>query len=237
MKACGTGDQGQANCCPPWVHRPRPARRKDFSYRTRAFEQIELANAAIEQIQRTCAVELFSVVAYCVMPDRVHLIVGGTSETSDFCRCVKLTKQRIEYVARRHFKIRHLWLEGYYERVLRSRFAVETAVRYVLENPVRAGLARRAGDYPFSGTCLASGFRSSTSDPNLYHQCRKPLWFAPQYNPRNETFPPPLCLRISVARHRRMPACGPSSTAGAISSRWIRRRRRRTRRTGSDRPV
>ena len=94
--------------------------------------------------------ELFAVIAYCVMPDHVHVIVRGTCEASDLLRCVKLTKQRIEYVARSQFKIRHLWQQGYYERVLRSRHAVESAVRYVLENPVRARLARRAGDYPFS---------------------------------------------------------------------------------------
>ena len=89
------------------------------------------------------------------MPDHVHVIVRGTSERSDLRRCVKLTKQRIEYVARTQFNIRHLWQQGYYERVLRSRHALETVVRYVLENPVRARLARRPGDYPFSSADLA----------------------------------------------------------------------------------
>jgi putative transposase len=165
IKACGTGDQGRANCFLHLVHRPRPTRLKDFPYvgkyhyslrfstrgHRRAFERPALANAAIEQIQRTCAIESFLVIAYCVMPDHVHVIVRGTSETSDLRRCVKLTKQRIEYVARSQFTIRHLWQKGYYERVLRSRHALETAVRYVLENPVRAGLAKRVGEYPFCG--------------------------------------------------------------------------------------
>jgi REP-associated tyrosine transposase len=95
---------------------------------------------------------MFLVIAYCAMPDHVHVIVRGSCETSDLRRCVKLMKQRIEYVARSQFNIRHLWQQGYYERVLRSRHAVESAVKYVLENPVRAGLARAADEYPFSGT-------------------------------------------------------------------------------------
>jgi len=41
--------------------------------------------------------------------------------------------------------------KGYYEHVLWSRHAVEAAVRYVLENPLRAGLAKRVGEYRFSG--------------------------------------------------------------------------------------
>ena len=86
------------------------------------------------------------------MPDHVHLILKGLSDRSDLRRCVKLTKQRVEYVARKEFHIHDLRQEGYYERVLRSRHAVETAVRYVLENPVRAGLALRIGEYPFGRT-------------------------------------------------------------------------------------
>jgi len=89
------------------------------------------------------------------MPDHVHVIVTGTSDTSDLRKCVKLMKQRIEYAARSQFNTGHLWQTGYYERVLRSRHALETAVRYVLQNPVRAGLAKRPGDYPLSSAHVA----------------------------------------------------------------------------------
>jgi putative transposase len=94
---------------------------------------------------------MFVIVAYCVMPDHGHLILPGASDTSDLRRCVKLMKQRVEYIARRRFCILGLGQDGYYERVLQSRFALETAVRYVLENPVRAGLATRIDEYPLSG--------------------------------------------------------------------------------------
>jgi hypothetical protein len=43
-----------------------------------------------------------------------------------------------------------LWQEGFHERVLRSDESTEAAMRYVLENPVRAGLTRAIGDYPFA---------------------------------------------------------------------------------------
>ena len=141
------------------MHRPRPTRLKNFPYtgkyhyslcfttnaRRRVFESRELASATIDQIQRTCELEMFVVLAYCVMLDHVHLVLEGLTERSDLRRCVKLTKQRVECVARKQFQICRLWQKGYYERVLRSRHAVEDAARYVLENPVRAGLARRTG--------------------------------------------------------------------------------------------
>jgi len=146
------------------MHRPRPTRLKHFPYigkyhyslcfitraRRRVFESRELASAASVQIQQTCELEMFVVLAYCVMPDHVHLVIGGLTDRSDLRRCVKLVKQRVEYVARKEFRVLHLWQKGYYDHILRSRHALEDAIRYVLDNPVRAGLARRSGEYPFA---------------------------------------------------------------------------------------
>lgn len=63
-----------------------------------------MAHAAIDQIRKTCEREVFTALAYCVMPDHVHLVVEGLTVTSDLRRYAKLTKQRIEYVARKEFQ-------------------------------------------------------------------------------------------------------------------------------------
>src|SRR5262245_50378740 len=147
------------------MHRPRPTRLKNFPYtgkyhyslcfvtrvRRCVFDSSALASAAVDHIQKTCELEMFVVLAYCVMPDHVHLVLEGLTDRSDLRRCVKLMKQRVGYVARKEFRVLHLWQKGYYDHILRSRHAVEDAVRYVLENPVRAGLARGTGEYPFAG--------------------------------------------------------------------------------------
>jgi putative transposase len=44
-----------------------------------------------------------------------------------------------------------LWQQGYFERVLRNDEGTLTVIRYVFENPVRAGLVERYEDYPFLG--------------------------------------------------------------------------------------
>ena|SRR5688572_5217848 len=108
-------------------------------------------NAAHQQILRTAGEDQFAVLAHCYMPDHLHLVLEGTSESSDLRRFAKVSKQRVDYVFRTQLGIRSTWQEGYYDRVLRSDEATETVVRYVLENPVRAGLVTRAEDYPYSG--------------------------------------------------------------------------------------
>jgi hypothetical protein len=42
--------------------------------------------------------------------------------------------------------------KGYWEKLLRIDDDPRRVVQYVLENPVRANLAKTAGDYPFLGS-------------------------------------------------------------------------------------
>ena len=149
----------------------RPTRLPDFPYvgfyryslrfatygRDRHFVAPERVAAARTQIERTADEDAFAILAYCFMPDHLHLVVEGRAETSDLRRFAKVTKQRAAFVFRTKYDIPFLWQEGYYERVLRSDEATATVVRYVFDNPVRAGLVRSPWDYPFSG----GGFWSS----------------------------------------------------------------------------
>jgi hypothetical protein len=45
-----------------------------------------------------------------------------------------------------------LWQPWGFERVLRDDEASFTVARYIVENPVRAGLAKTVSEYPFVGS-------------------------------------------------------------------------------------
>jgi putative transposase len=93
----------------------------------------------------------FAVLAYCVMPDHVHLLVHGRRHTSDLRRFVKRVKQSTGQRYSQKAK-RPLWQEGYYDRVLRPEEAEAMVARYIIENPVRAGLVTTPSDYPYVGS-------------------------------------------------------------------------------------
>ena len=44
------------------------------------------------------------------------------------------------------------WQKSYYDHVLRREDDVVVVARYIVANPVRAGLASAAGEYPFTGS-------------------------------------------------------------------------------------
>jgi len=95
--------------------------------------------------------EHFAVLAYCFMPDHLHMLVEGTSDTSDLLSFVKIAKQ---CSGRMHVTVHGtlLWQEGYHERVLRPSEDVRSVARYVIDNPVRAGLVKTPLAYPFLGS-------------------------------------------------------------------------------------
>jgi putative transposase len=92
-----------------------------------------------------------ALVAYCFMPDHVHLLVYGTTEAADVCAFV-IDFKRITGFEYRQRHGRHLWQPGYFDRVLRDDESTEAVARYVLENPIRAGLASRLGEYGLAGS-------------------------------------------------------------------------------------
>lgn len=154
------------------------------------------------------------------MPDHLHILVEGQSQTSDLKKFASLFKQKSGYWFRYHndnvgqgfsfanktslkvcptenhkdgdvgqgFSLAEdqatlkgcptenekkvnvgrdfspadmrgdeLWQINYYEHVLRSDEATESVAQYILDNPVRKGLAEDFRDYPFS-RCEVNGF-------------------------------------------------------------------------------
>ena|ERR1041384_2459287 len=115
------------------------------------FNEALLATRVVAQLLDVATSFEFAVSAYCVMPDHVHALLEGQSERSNFIEFVKRFKQVTGFEFRRHANHR-LWQPGYYERILRSDEATEAVVRYILENPIRAGLTSKLGEYAFAGS-------------------------------------------------------------------------------------
>ena len=95
--------------------------------------------------------EDFDVIAYCFMPDHVHVIVIGTADDSDLKAFVKRAKQLSGFYFKQKTE-QCLWQRYGYEHVIRNDESTQQAVRYVLENPLRQGLAKSVSEYPFIGS-------------------------------------------------------------------------------------
>jgi REP-associated tyrosine transposase len=120
------------------------------TYRRRKYFKHQLVVAITwKQILRAARARSFVVSAYCFMPDHLHVLVHGESDDSDLRAFIRLAKQMSSYQFLR-FSGRKLWRGSYWDRTLRG--ATTDVIRYIVANPVKAGLVSHPLDYPFWGS-------------------------------------------------------------------------------------
>lgn len=87
--------------------------------------------------------------AYCLMPNHVHLV--AVPEEADGLRGAlgETHRRYTRYINFREDWRGHLWQGRFASFVMDYRHTL-AAVRYIELNPVRAGLAAQAGEYPWS---------------------------------------------------------------------------------------
>ena len=100
---------------------------------------------------RTADEEKFAILAYCFMPDHVHLLAEGENSSSDLRSFVATAKQRAAHEARRWIHGR-MWQSGFFDRILREEDGAQDIARYIVQNPLRARLVQSVLDYPFWGS-------------------------------------------------------------------------------------
>lgn len=80
--------------------------------------------------------------AYVVMPDHLHwlMTLGRSQSLSKVVQAIKASSaKRIG---------QSIWQAGYHDHALRQEDDVKAAARYIIANPLRAGLVEHIGDYP-----------------------------------------------------------------------------------------
>lgn len=83
------------------------------------------------------------------MPDHWHgLVELGKFDALPTC-VGRLKGHSARLLRRTHPALGPVWARAYHDRALRAEDRLLDAARYVVMNPVRAGLLRRVGDYPF----------------------------------------------------------------------------------------
>ena len=116
-----------------------------------AFKTFDRVDLVRTQFRRTAVEQRFAILAYCFMRDHVHLLVEGIAEDSDGLRFIKNAKQYSGFYYQRSFDVK-LWQRYGFERVLRDEENSLAVARYILHNPIRAGLVTAAEEYPFLGS-------------------------------------------------------------------------------------
>jgi REP element-mobilizing transposase RayT len=117
--------------------------------RRRVFLDLYDARLLIACFKHLQEIGYAQTLAFVVMPDHLHwlLQVGAEKTLSEVVR-------RAKGAAARSINARHgsadgmLWQSGFHDHALRREEDLREVARYIVANPLRAGLVGRVGDYP-----------------------------------------------------------------------------------------
>lgn len=119
-----------------------------ISNRESIFHTFPIARMFIRQIHKLESTHHCQWLAWVVMPDHFHALLqlNGPEDLSSIMRTLKGRSSRvINSTLGRHTL---LWQPGFYDHALRYDEDRKAISRYIIANPLRAGLVDNIGDYP-----------------------------------------------------------------------------------------
>ena len=113
------------------------------------FHDFDVSCAAARCFENRCFLGDANMLAWVLMPDHVHWLLQ-LGEQDGLVKVVSRLKSASgRQVNRVRNKQGKLWQEGFHDHALRSDEDIRVVARYMVGNPIRAGLAERINDYPF----------------------------------------------------------------------------------------
>ena len=89
---------------------------------------------------------------YVIMPDHIHFFCSPDEEAKDLRRFMQAWKEwTSKRLARECGIFEHIWQKEFFDHMLRSEDSYQEKWQYVLNNPVRAGFAKKAEEWPWQG--------------------------------------------------------------------------------------
>jgi len=121
------------------------------NYRQRVFKSRNDYKQYLSWLKEYSDKYALDIWAYCLMPNHVHFICVPHNADSLSRTFNTLHMRYAQYVNKKQGMYGHLWQGRFYSCILDEKHLL-TALRYVENNPLRAGLVKEPEEYPWSST-------------------------------------------------------------------------------------
>lgn len=105
----------------------------------------------------------YKVYAYCLMPNHIHLLIGAGNEPLDHS-IKRLNNSFVFWYNRKYERVGHLFQNRYKSEPVEDDSYFLTALRYIIQNPMKAGLENAPGEYPWSSYSGYAGMCDHITD-------------------------------------------------------------------------
>jgi REP element-mobilizing transposase RayT len=116
------------------------------------FTDWRLGRLLVAELRRAHDQEWVNSIAWVVMPDHFHWLVQIEQRT--LAQLMQAIKSRSTLAINRALNSEGaFWQTGYHDRAIRDGEQLLPFARYIVANPLRAGLVDKIGDYPLWDAC------------------------------------------------------------------------------------
>lgn len=113
------------------------------------FEDNEDMNYFLSEVKRCKDISDFRLYAFCLMSNHVHLLLETNREPLDMI-FRRLGSRYAGWYNRKYGRIGHLFQDRYRSENVETEQYFMTVLRYILQNPMKAGLEKQPGSYRWS---------------------------------------------------------------------------------------
>jgi putative transposase len=113
------------------------------------FADFKAAQVASRAFEDKAVLADAKLLAWVLMPDHFHGLLQLGEQISLQNMVNRLKSASARQVNRAMGRKGSLWAKAYHDHALRCEEDLLATARYIVANPVRAGLVRHVGDYPF----------------------------------------------------------------------------------------
>ncbi len=111
------------------------------------FSDWRVGRLVAKEFQTAEREALVTSLAWVVMPDHFHWLIALREKS--LSEVIARTKSRSNCLVNKALgRTGSLWQRGFHDRAIRREEDLKTVARYIILNPVRAGLVSRVRDYP-----------------------------------------------------------------------------------------
>jgi REP element-mobilizing transposase RayT len=118
-----------------------------INHRRPVFAKWQIGRLLVSELRAADDAGLTQSLAWVVMPDHLHWLV--TLQAGELSSLMQGIKGRSAISINRALGMHgQLWQKGFHDHALRKEDDLQTTARYIVANPLRAGLVEKIGDYP-----------------------------------------------------------------------------------------
>lgn len=110
------------------------------------FIKSSINRRIIDTLKKSTDINGYRLIAYCLMPDHLHMLVQARENPKDLSEFVRKFKSFCS-VATPVATQSKLWQRGFYEHILRREENIADVTEYILNNPARKGLVQEKDQY------------------------------------------------------------------------------------------